>query len=81
MSYARFGPESDVYVFRTSDPKRKQEVWLCMSCSLVENDQWGDSMFDDRVQMIAHLGAHREAGEKVPQRTINRLMEEQAQLN
>lgn len=80
MSYARFGPDSDVYVYRSMDPRTnpKRETWLCCSCIFHREDKnWADAMFYDRIKMIAHLGEHRQAGHKVRQRTIDRLNDEQ----
>ncbi len=64
MSYARLGPDSDVYIVSTGD------TVTCTWCKL-----HGD--FEaDRVAMLEHLKRHVEAGHKVPDYALDRLRTE-----
>lgn len=70
MSYARFGQESDVYVF--SDGDRLHCVW-CRLCRAFES-----AVYAEYPDMIAHLEEHRAAGHKVPDYALERLRQEGA---
>lgn len=77
MSYARFGPDSDVYVFPTGDGEGT--TWItCQHCSLMhaaaELDD--DYIAPDATLMLIHLKAHQAAGHKVPQAALDRLDDE-----
>lgn len=67
MSYARFGPASDVYVFLNCGGYLD-----CCACSLggVDDD---DPRFDTTAEMIEHLRAHQAAGYDVPADAFERL--------
>jgi len=56
VAYARFGEDSDVYVF--PNPQGRLE---CCDCDL-----GGVREFDSTQAMIDHLAEHRAAGHKVP---------------
>lgn len=68
MSYARFGPGSDVYVYRSI-----RGGFECCGCSL---DDYHTS--EDARGMLAHLRRHRAAGHMVPRSAIERLTREAA---
>lgn len=55
MSYCRFG-EADVYVFFSA-----QGHLECCGCSL--SSDWS---YHSTADMLAHLQAHRDAGDQVP---------------
>ena len=62
MSYARLGPDSDVYVVRST------EGLECLACALddPELDPTPDRIFSSSSSMVAHLRQHKAAGHKVP---------------
>ena len=61
MSYARRGPDSDVYVFDDGN------LIVCEHCSLL-------GTFESRpAEMLAHLQRHVEADHRVPDYAIERL--------
>jgi len=68
MSYARFNCDgSDVYVFANTDG-----YFECQHTRLVPSKLGGPSgWFRTAADMIAHLAAHRAAGDVVPQDTID----------
>lgn len=70
MSYARFGYDSDVYVFGLSDGG-----FECCGCRLSEATL-ASQRFDDRQDLLLHLQDHKAAGHKVPPYAITRLQEE-----
>ena len=76
MSYARFGPDSDVYVYSS------ECGYVCSWCTLqTEPDPEYDDHFVTKSasEMIQHLEQHRAAGHKVPDYTIKELQEEPAE--
>lgn len=68
MSYARYGRDSDVYVFQT------MSGFECCGCSL-----FPDGNFDclGRAEMIGHLISHRNSGDQVPEEALERLRNEE----
>lgn len=71
MSYCRLGPDSDVYIYPTTTDGR--EVIACHACSM----SGGETMFmKDAAEMLAHVGKHKAAGDKVPADAISRLLDE-----
>jgi hypothetical protein len=60
MAYARWGHDSDVYVYNTG---------LGIICQFCDG-------FDTRNEMIEHLKKHRESGDKVPNEAFELLFEE-----
>jgi hypothetical protein len=70
MSYARWGAESDVYVFGTGDRL------ICCECTLDVVD--GSFICDTPLEMIAHLVTHVVAGHRVPYSAVGRLADEAA---
>lgn len=68
MAYARFSPDSDVYVYEDG-----RGFLCCMRCQLGETDQ---TRTKSRSEMIKHLEAHRGAGEKVPEDALEKLRAE-----
>ena len=58
MAYARFGRESDVYVFEAA------EGMICQSCSLAQVKEF---ISNTRSGMIEHMKAYRLAGDGVPE--------------
>lgn len=69
MSFARFGPESDVYLFLSVNGRLE-----CCGCSL--SDKWTYQTTD---ALLAHLDAHEAAGHKVPASARERLIEDRAE--
>jgi hypothetical protein len=66
VSYARFGKDSDVYVFLSVEGPLE-----CCACALEPESE----CFDSTDAMLAHLREHVDAGHKVPDRTFARLEE------
>lgn len=64
MSYARFGADSDVYVYLSVHGD-----FQCCACQLKGSSQ----SFTTTDAIIAHLRDHIDAGYEVPTRTIARL--------
>jgi hypothetical protein len=72
MAYARFGQDSDVYVFEDVGG-----FLCCMRCQFSESREIRTR---SRGEMIEHLWAHRGAGEKVPEHAFEELRAEIAEL-
>lgn len=66
MSYARVGPDSDVYVFASDQGLH------CHWCTL----GLGDSTALGSFAMLRHLKRHVAAGDKVPHRAIGEIRAE-----
>ena len=64
MSYARFGYDSDVYVFLSVSGHLE-----CCACRLASTTQ----IFASTDAMLAHLSAHADLGDRVPADTISDL--------
>lgn len=72
MSYARFGPDSDVYVFQTCGL-----LLACCDCRLREIEAtipWAS--FSTAREALDHLKRHIDAGHKVPDYTIEEIKED-----
>ncbi len=70
MSYARWGVDSDVYVFPTTHSVRGDYV-TCCGCSLGELDDQGEDVdpfpaFYSPIEVVSHMYAHKIAGHEVP---------------
>lgn len=65
MSYTRFGPDSDVYVFMSD------EGIECCGCPM-----GGSYTARSTDEMVAHLAAHVERGEAVPDDVVPSLLED-----
>lgn len=65
MSYARFGDESDVYVYYSGD-----NVYCCCACKLEDNWYHGGR------SIIDHLEEHVAAGHRVPAYCLEALRED-----
>lgn len=70
MSYARRGPESDVYVFATGEDG--EERLICHGCSIAEQSH----IEVDAGAMALHLVEHLRRGHKVPADALERLLVE-----
>jgi hypothetical protein len=68
MTYARSGPQSDVYVYEDV-----RGFLCCMRCDLSDIRE---THLKSRNEMIEHLEAHRWAGQKVPDGAIEELKAE-----
>lgn len=68
MAYARRGPSSDVYVF--SDGER----YYCHECPRT-GETW---VGHDPDAVLAHLGEHVAAGDRVPPEAVERLRSERS---
>lgn len=68
MSYARFGDDSDVYVFRSST------TWHCCGCK-INNEP--NVEFPSLEALAAHMIDHRAAGSQVPDYLFDRIIYEQ----
>lgn len=67
MSYARFGEESDVYVYASTSG------FSCCGCSLTPTYD-----FVSRTALLLHLQQHIAHGDRVPGYALNRLRRELA---
>lgn len=74
MSYARFGQDSDVYVYARTAVRASFEY----VCAHPPPD--GEHVRATPVEMLEHLKAHRQAGDKVPDYALARLKEEQEEV-
>jgi hypothetical protein len=68
MSYARFGDDSDVFVYVYED-KNKLDNLVCANCKISPDGYTTESIPD----MITHLEKHKTLGYKVPDYTIESL--------
>ncbi len=72
MSYSRWGPDSDIYMFENVEGYIE-----CMVCMLLNKSGMATKLesmkFTKRSDAIEHLNDHRSAGHKVPKRAIERL--------
>lgn len=76
MGYARFGPDSDVYVYES------EHGWTCCRCDFhSEPGRAVSPNFQKIEEIIVHLCEHRAAGHKVPDKAIKELETERNQLN
>ena len=79
MSYVRMGPDSDVYVFRSTDgyecqgDSKHHPTIATHDSDFVIADAF---VTKDLPLLIAHLLGHRIEGQKVPSRAFQRLLEE-----
>jgi hypothetical protein len=70
MSYARFGPNSDVYVYADVGGYLN-----CCGC-ILSNNRTAPSAFDTTAEMLEHLEQHKAAGHQVPDYCISGLKED-----
>lgn len=68
MSYCRWTPDSDVYVYEAS-----RHGFVCCMCSIDDRD---DVHTETRSGMVEHLAKHEAAGERVPAYAAERLRAE-----
>ena len=79
MSYARFGAESDVYVYH-----HYIGFIECCGCSLVEaedGEDFGFAKLQTAREALEHLDKHRAAGDEVPTRAYERIRSEYEDLD
>lgn len=71
MSLARFGPESDVYIYETGTDDCAE--FFCCRCSLVCTNQepLKNVQLNSLEFLIAHLNLHKERGDKVAEAFSN----------
>ena len=69
MAYARFGRESDLYVYEQADGI------VCLRCKLNES---GTTITTTRSEMLRHREEHRRAGDKVPEHAFDELRADMA---
>jgi hypothetical protein len=67
MAYARFGKDSDVYIYASSEGG-----YACDRCSL-PGAEVSQRLLRSSAEAIEHLLAHRSAGQKVPDRAIREI--------
>lgn len=78
MSYCRWGPESDVYIYATVD----NGPIVCCGCRFQpvnehDNYPWNDNYeTTDPFEMIGHAIDHEFSGDKVPAKVFHRLWRE-----
>ena len=74
MAYARFGPDSDVYVFAGGPPWAALQ---CCSCSLVvpSGSFWAKST----DEMVTHLRDLQASGHKVPDEAFKTMQADQVE--
>ena len=70
MSYCRFGPNSNVYMFESVEGH-----WECCGCWLV-SEYGGRTKLQSPQAALDHLLEHRAAGHVVPEYAIDALKEE-----
>jgi len=70
MAYARWGNDSDVYVYQM-ELEDASRVFTCCMCEIEK-----DFYCDTRQEMIEHLAKHKKAGDKVPGSAFQRLYKE-----
>jgi len=68
MAYARFGPDSDVYVFESAHS---------IYCQRCRSNNCRDVVAQTRSEMLAHMQKHRDAGDKVPDYAFDNLRADQ----
>ncbi len=68
MSYARFGEDSDVYIYKSTD-KDGNDVWVCDEVSRVYE-------FKTIPELLKHLEEHIKNGDKVPGYCFQELLDE-----
>lgn len=75
MSYARFGPTSDVYVYEAR--RADVPVLHCCSCTLTADDVTQRVCFEagTAVEMDDHLLDHVAAGDMVPANLIGSMLD------
>ena len=75
MSYCRFSPDSNVYLYPHVD-----DYIECCACRLKPEGEWfGNFRLDAPSDAIDHLNRHIAAGHQVPARAFERLKQEIAQ--
>ena len=74
MSYARFGSDSDVYIFAMAI--KKEGAIVCCECPFMKETDRNWPQFKGPATMIRHLNKHIKVGHKVPEHTFERLREE-----
>lgn len=72
MSYARFGKDSDIYLFHSV-----YDRYECCGCLLRIGDL--EPRLTTLEQVLEHLHAHRAAGHDVPEYTFDRVRRELAE--
>ena len=72
MSYARWGSDSDVYVFETCGG-----VFECCGCK----ENLDSESFETSGEIIAHLNEHRAKGDLVPDYTYQQIMRDYPNLD
>lgn len=78
MSYCRWGPDSDVYVYVTERVVKEEteHYWVCCMCKL---HQEGNIYAPNLASLRQHLEHHREQGDKVPDYAFERIDREIAE--
>ncbi|OLC10195.1 MAG: hypothetical protein AUH39_02680 [Chloroflexi bacterium 13_1_40CM_67_9] len=71
MSYARFGPDSDVYVYAST--AGGVECCRCRFIAETQEPPRNNAVMVDEDEMIAHLKKHRRAGHRVPNEAFEEL--------
>ena len=71
MAYARYGSDSDVYVYLSAD------YLLCMQCNVegLEFNSQGAIAYTT-ADMLKHLEQHRAVGDKVPDECVECLKQD-----
>lgn len=83
MPFARWGPDSDVFLFGgvAHPPPDDVHVIVCCGCLLARKDpdDWLMSPsldFKTKDAILAHLEKHRAAGHKVPAAAVDRITDD-----
>jgi len=79
MSYCRKGPESDVYLYPTTDERDPTWEVICDGCPLCGTQDDDDPInvaLHSPQALLRHIAAHQLAGHKVPIAAIVRAMRE-----
>jgi len=74
MSYARFAPDSDVYVYESSRGGIEcQRCRFMQPTDAIASGPRNNAVMVDEDEMIAHLAKHRKAGHRVPESAFESL--------
>ena len=74
MSYARFAPDSDVYVYESSRGGIEcQRCRFMQPTDAIASGPRNNAVMVDEDEMIAHLAKHRKAGHRVPETPVTAM--------
>jgi hypothetical protein len=74
MAYCRFGPDSDVYLYLSTD-----DCFHCCGCGLIGPRLKQDFVTVNHNEILKHLEQHIAAGHKVPPEAVREIEKEAAE--